>query len=238
MKYLSLQQAMLGMRIVQADHGMIIKSPAGSAEYDLKGRRIKVSGYPEYFPGQLRVKDKRTRKRATMDMTNGMLTVRDGDGTLRVQMGKVFISDASIQDGTITNAKIGAAIVSDHLKSKSDDCLMKADDEHDPVSFKNAAYRFQGDPLPFGGFPGPAVISAKQAVDSSDTKYRLSDDMREAVIDAVRNSEVFQSLVEQVNAQSAAHASTVISLQKGIDQALNDTIRNALQPGGLLHFRK
>ena len=230
MKYLSLQQAMLGMRIVQADHGMIIKSPAGSAEYDLKGRRIKVSGYPEYFPGQLRVKDKRTRKRATMDMTNGMLTVRDGDGTLRVQMGKVFISDVSIQDGTITNAKIGAAIVSDHLKSKSDDCLMKSDDEHDPVSFKNAAYRFQGDPLPFGGFPGASMNSAKNAADTSTTKSRLSDDMREAVLDAVRNSDLFEPIRTELNGQAASLA----TLQQAIHGAVNDAIRNALRPGGLL----
>ncbi|EAM5601785.1 hypothetical protein OBQ85_002807 [Salmonella enterica subsp. enterica serovar Uganda] len=232
MKYLSLQQAMLGMRIVQTDHGMIIKSPAGSTEYDLKGRRIKVNGYPEYFPGQLRVKDKRTPKRATMDMINGMLTVRDGDGTLRVQMGKVFISDASIQDGSITNAKIGTAIVSGHLKNKSDDRLMKAVDEHDPISLKTTAYKFQGAPLPFGGFPGPNVISAKLAVGSSDTKSLLSDDMREAVIDAVRNSEVFQSLVAQLNALSAERESDAVRLQRGIDQALSDTIRNALKPGG------
>ncbi|WP_313124519.1 hypothetical protein [Pseudescherichia sp.] len=61
MKYLSPQQAMLGMRVVLTDSGMIIKSPAGSAEYNLKGRRIKVTGYPEYFPGLLSVKDKRTK---------------------------------------------------------------------------------------------------------------------------------------------------------------------------------
>lgn len=151
--------------------------------------------------------------------------------------GEVFIKDAYIQGGAIQSVSISDTKKSDHsseLKSKSDDCLMKSDDEHDPVSFKNAAYRFQGDPLPFGGFPGPAVISAKQAVDSSDTKYRLSDDMREAVIDAVRNSEVFQSLVEQVNAQSAAHASTALSLQMCIDRVVKDTISNALKPGGLL----
>ncbi|WP_313048406.1 phage tail tip fiber protein [Atlantibacter subterraneus] len=233
MKYLSPQQAMLGMRIVQTDHGMIIKSPAGSAEYDLKGRRIKVNGYPDYFPGQLRVKDKRTPKRATMDMSNGMLTVRDGDGTIRVQIGKVFISDESTQDGTITNAKIGTAIVSGQLTSKSDDRLMKADDEHDPVSFKNAAYRFQGDPIPFGGFPGASMNSA-----SSVTKCHLSEDMIETVLDAVRNSDLFQDLVGRVNAQSAEHASAAISLQMCIDRMVKDTISNALKPGGLLHFRK
>jgi hypothetical protein len=36
MKYLSLQQAMLGMRVIMTDDGLILKSPAGSAHYDLK----------------------------------------------------------------------------------------------------------------------------------------------------------------------------------------------------------
>jgi len=88
MKHLSLQQAMLGMRIVQTDHGMIIKSPAGSAEYDLKGRRIKVSGYPEYFPGQLRVKDKRTKTRGRVVISGEGLTAYGEDGSVRVHMGR------------------------------------------------------------------------------------------------------------------------------------------------------
>ena len=150
------------------------------------------------------------------------------------RVGQNFINDAYIQGCAIYNVKIGTVIVSGQLAGKSDDRLMKVADEHDPVSLKTTAYKFHGEPLPFGGFPGPNVISAKHAAGTSDTKYCLSDDMRQAVIDAVCNSEVFQSLVEQVNAQSAAHASTVISVQKGIEQALNDTIRNALKPGGLL----
>lgn len=152
-----------------------------------------------------------------------------------VQVGKNFINDAYIQGSTICNAKIDTAIVSGKPAGKSDDRLMKVAEEHDPVSFKSAAYRFQGDPPPFGGFPGPNVISAKQAVDSSDTKYRLSDDMREAVIDAVRNSEVFQSLVVQLNALSAERESDAVRLQRGIDQAVTDIMRNALKPGGLLY---
>ncbi|HCD4760066.1 TPA: hypothetical protein NBR58_002647 [Enterobacter hormaechei] len=44
MKYLSLQQAMLGMRVIMTDDGLILKSPAGSAHYDLKGRRHTVWG--------------------------------------------------------------------------------------------------------------------------------------------------------------------------------------------------
>ncbi|WP_313471633.1 hypothetical protein [Atlantibacter hermannii] len=150
------------------------------------------------------------------------------------RVGQNFINDAYIQGCAIYNVKIGTAIVSGQLAGKSDDRLMNVADEHDPVSLKTTAYKFHGEPLPFGGFPGPNVISAKHAVGSSDTKYRLSDDMREAVIDAVRNSEVFQSLVEKVNALSAELESDAVRLQRGIDQALSDTIRNALKPGGLL----
>ncbi|WP_313120083.1 phage tail tip fiber protein [Atlantibacter hermannii] len=150
------------------------------------------------------------------------------------RVGQNFIKDAFIQDGTITNAKIGTAIVSGQLAGKSDDRLMKVANEYDPVSLKTTAYKFQGEPLPFGGFPGPNVISAKHAVGSSDTKSLLSDDMREAVIDAVRNSEVFRSLVAKLNTLSAERESDAVRLQRGIDQALSDTIRNALKPGGLL----
>lgn len=236
MKHLSLQQAMLGMRIIQTDHGMIIKSPAGSAEYDLKGRRIKVNGYPDYFPGQLRVKDKRTPKHATIDMSNGTLTVRDGDGTLRVQMGKVFISDASLQPFKIQSANIGSRIMSGqdsgwHLNKSG---VLNAADEHDPVSLKICADKFQGNSLPFGGFPGASMNSAKNAADASATKLRLSEDMIEAVLDAFRNSDLFQDLEVQINAQASKYESALNSLQNSIEKSIADAIRNALRPGGLL----
>lgn len=135
------------------------------------------------------------------------------DGVIR----NSFINDALIQDGTISNAKIGAAIVSGHLKSKSDDRLMKnAENLPDSKAFnlKDKACVFSG-----------SVIASKTC---------LSDDMREAVIDAVCNSEVFQSLVAQLNTLSNERESDAVRLQRGIDQALSDTIRNALKPGGLL----
>ncbi len=66
-----------------------------------------------------------------------------------------FINDAYIQGCAIYNVKIGTVIVSGQLAGKSDDRLMKVADEHDPVSLKTTAYKFHGEPLPFGGFPGP-----------------------------------------------------------------------------------
>lgn len=137
-----------------------------------------------------------------------------------VQVGKNFIKEAFIQPGTIHNASIGGGITTGHnddFKSQSDDRLMKnAEDLPDSKAFtlKDNAYVFSG-----------SVIASKTC---------LSDDMRQAVIDAVCNSEVFQSLVAQLNALSAERESDAVRLQRGIDQALSDTIRNALKPGGLL----
>lgn len=137
-----------------------------------------------------------------------------------VQVGKNFINDAYIKGGTIQSGSISDTIKSGHsseLKSKSDDRLMKnAEGIPDSKAFtlKDNAYVFSG-----------RVTASKTC---------LSDDMREAVIDAVRNSEVFQSLVAQLNALSAERESAVTSFQRGIDQAVTDTMRNALKPGGLV----
>lgn len=87
MKHLSLQQAMLGMRVVQTDTGTIIKSPAGSAEYNLKGRRIKVNGHPQYFPEHLRVKDKRKPKLERMIISDAGMTGFRADGSVAFRIG-------------------------------------------------------------------------------------------------------------------------------------------------------
>lgn len=108
MKYLSPQQAMLGMRVVLTDNGMIIKSPAGSAEYNLKGRRIKVTGYPEYFPGLLAVKDKRTKKRGRGDISGGELTVYGEGGAVRVRMGRINPpAEQKLVDETYKDSQFG-----------------------------------------------------------------------------------------------------------------------------------
>ena len=69
------------------------------------------------------------------------------------------------------------------------------------------------------------------AVNSKATKIRLTDDMREAVIDAIRESDVFKALQASQDAQAAA----LVTTQQAIEQAASDAIRNALKPGGLLY---
>lgn len=71
------------------------------------------------------------------------------------------------------------------------------------------------------------------AVNNASTRTRLSDDVREAVIDAVRESDVFKALQALQDAQISA----LVTTQQAIEQAATDAIRKALKPGGLLHSR-
>ncbi|HFF7133808.1 TPA: hypothetical protein ACGEPX_002671 [Salmonella enterica] len=106
MKYLSLQQAMLGMRVTMTDDGLILKSPAGSAHYDLKGRRHTVWGDTSFFPEHLRVKDKRKPKCGHVSFGNGEFGKALADlSPFAMKDGQVFIKDAFIQPGTTVSAK-------------------------------------------------------------------------------------------------------------------------------------
>ena len=277
MKHLSLQQAMLGMRIVQTDHGMIIKSPAGSAEYNLKGRRIKVSGYPEYFPGQLRIKDKRTKPRGRVDISGGELTAYGEDGSVRIRVGRInppaeqklvdeilkSVADTSAfrdllyethnygQPGTVT---INTANFIHNFQSESDPRLMSSPDSDEAAK---AAWSIKGHTDDAGVVQvagmGIAVEDGKEQVafkaekfevhksgtlhlkdaiaTAAESKIRLSDEMREAVIDAICESDVFKALLVSQDAQASAQ----VTLQQTINQAVTDAIHNALKPGGLMH---
>lgn len=72
--------------------------------------------------------------------------------------------------------------------------------------------------------------SAKNAADASATKLRLSEDMIEAVLDAVRNSDLFQSLQTGPGGQ----ATFTVDFQQTMCEVATEAIRNALKPGGLI----
>ncbi|WP_220703917.1 phage tail tip fiber protein [Citrobacter braakii] len=70
-------------------------------------------------------------------------------------------------------------------------------------------------------------------VNDTATELRLSDPMQEAILKIVRDSDLFKSLVNSLDAQVAS----IAGLQQAIPDAVNDAIRNALKPGGLLYKR-
>lgn len=76
-------------------------------------------------------------------------------------------------------------------------------------------------------------ISSIASVTGPAIEARLSDDMQELVLKSVRESDLFTSLQAKIDAQKAS----VVGLQQAMREAVNDAIRNALKPGGLLYCR-
>ncbi len=118
MKYLSLEQAMLGMRIELTNAGFTVKSPAGKVEYDEKGRRQSVSGTAYYFPENLKVVDKR-QKKMTVHISERGIEGRKYDGSMSFRVGcftderKEQLEDAARKVRGNINAVIGNAIAND-----------------------------------------------------------------------------------------------------------------------------
>ncbi|WP_240617909.1 MULTISPECIES: phage tail tip fiber protein [Enterobacter] len=104
--------------------------------------------------------------------------------------------------------------------------------------------------LAFGGFPGaishdganPAdgnnataePISSIASATGTATKARLTDEMQELVLKAVRESDLFTSLQTAI----AAKAASTAGLQQAVNDAVSNAIRNALKPGGLLYGKR
>lgn len=100
--------------------------------------------------------------------------------------------------------------------------------------------------LAFGGFPGaishdganPAdgdkataePISSIASATGIATKTRLTDEMQELVVKAVRESDLFTSTQTAIDAQAAS----AVALQQAVNDVVGDAIRNALKPGGMI----
>ena len=93
------------------------------------------------------------------------------------------------------------------------------------VRFLAENFKIVGDPI---------LRAEVRPIGNVAVKTRLSDDMREAVIDAIRESDVFKAL----QASQDAQASALVTTQQAIEQAATDAIRNALKTGGLLFGMK
>lgn len=94
---------------------------------------------------------------------------------------------------------------------------------------KSAPFRTSDDGLAFGGFPGQIIYSASVCGDVNFArKTSLTNEMREDIISAVRESDLFTSL----QAAIAAQAASTVNLQQAVNGAVGDAIRNSLRPGG------
>lgn len=76
----------------------------------------------------------------------------------------------------------------------------------------------------FKGYEAAQSAIENAVVLSMKVKTALSDEMKQAVIDAVRESDLFTSL----------QAASTSDLQQAVNDALGDAIRNAMSPGGAI----
>ncbi|MEG5623330.1 DUF1983 domain-containing protein [Enterobacter hormaechei] len=183
------------------------------------------------------------------------------NGTLVINNGQVFITDAKISDGVLStnyNVKLNDA---DKGKPHEAGMTLGVEEGKQQATFKadrfkvheaaqsasnNEETAFNGG-LAFGGFPGaishdganPAdgnnataePISSIASATGTATKARLTDEMQELVLKAVRESDLFTSLQTAI----AAKAASTAGLQQAVNNAVSNAIRNALKPGGLLY---
>lgn len=123
-------------------------------------------------------------------------------------VSETFLNEALIQPGSIQAAHIYGG----HIYRPDSDERRMEDVAYVPEKM-------------FGALTANYIFNRDAA-----TKARLTDDMREAVLDAVRESDLFQSLQAELN----GHTASVDDIQQKMQQAATDAIRNALKPGGLL----
>lgn len=147
-----------------------------------------------------------------------------------IKDGEVFIKDAFIGNG-ITSANWSMKVNADENGHRYAAGMgVAVEDGKEQVAFK--AERFSVTAAAQNIIENAqAMTSARITAAELKTRLCLSDDMREAVIDAIRESDVFKALLVSQDAQ----ASSLVTTQQAIEQAANDAIRNALKPGGLLY---
>lgn len=179
------------------------------------------------------------------------------------KIGKACIHEALIGDGVVSanyivkmnvnhGGKLHVAGMAGCIEGDQRKVVFEADrfkvHESAQSASNNEETAFNGG-LAFGGFPGaishdganPAdgnnataePISSIASATGTATKTRLTDEMQELVLKAVRESDLFTSLQTAI----AAQESSTSDLKQALNDAVGDAIRNALKPGGLLYKR-
>lgn len=136
--------------------------------------------------------------------------------------GKAYIHEALIGDGVVSQNYSVKLNVAGKGKPHEAGMTLGVEGEHSKVEF--LADRFKVHEAASSIIENAVATNAKMNI-------RLGDETKQAVIDAVRESDLFKSLQASLDAQFSAQ----LAAQLNINEAVNRAIRNALQPGGLLY---
>ncbi|MCG8282170.1 phage tail tip fiber protein [Escherichia coli] len=159
--------------------------------------------------------------------------------------GKAYIHEALIGDGVVSanyivkmnvnhGGKLHVAGMAGCIEGDQRKVVFEADrfkvNEAAQSASNNEKTTFNAG-LSFGGFPGAISHDKANPADGNNaTKTSINDEMCEAIISAVRESDLFAALQAKIDAQTAS----VVGLQQAMHEAVNDALRNALKPGGIL----
>ncbi|EPE4062134.1 phage tail tip fiber protein [Enterobacter hormaechei] len=138
--------------------------------------------------------------------------------------GKAYIHEALIGNGTLSTNYSVKMNVDYGGKRYADGMTLRVEDGQSNVEFMADRYTVH---------EAASSIIENAVATSAKTKIRLGDEMKQAVIDAVRESDLFASLQANIDAQTAS----VAGLQQAMNEAVTNAIKNALKPGGLLYNR-
>ncbi|EKS6381283.1 DUF1983 domain-containing protein [Enterobacter hormaechei] len=146
------------------------------------------------------------------------------NGVLIINNGQVFVTDAKIDDAVLSKSYSVKMNVAYKGKPHEAGMALSVEGDQSKVEFLADRYTVQ---------EAASSIIENAVATSAKTKFRLGDEMKQAVIDAVRESDLLASLQANVDAQTAS----VAGLQQAMHDAVKDALRNALKPGGLLYKR-
>ncbi|HBL8869956.1 TPA: DUF1983 domain-containing protein [Enterobacter hormaechei] len=198
------------MVLILRDDGHELQTAEYTARYDRNGKRTIAMGLYEKSPFSFRV------ERLTEDKSTGL--------AIGVKEGEVFIKDAFIGSGIVSanyNVKLNINNVG---KSHEAGMTLGVEDGQSNVEFMADRYMVH---------EAAQSIIGNAVATKAKINIALGDETKQAVIDAVRESDLFASLQAKIDAQTAS----VVGLQQAMHDAVNDAIRRALKPGGLLFKR-
>ncbi len=138
--------------------------------------------------------------------------------------GKAYIHEALIGNGTLSTNYSVKMNVDYGGKRYAAGMTLGVEDSQSNVEFMADRYTVH---------EAASSIIENAVATSAKTKIRLGDEMKQAVIDAVRESDLFASLQANIDAQTAS----VAGLQQAMHDAVTNAIKNAMKPGGLLYNR-
>ena len=146
------------------------------------------------------------------------------NGVLIINNGEVFVTDAKIDDAVLSKSYSAKLNVASKGKPHEAGMTLGVEDGQSNVEFMADRYTVH---------EAASSIIENAVATSEKTKIRLGDEMKQAVIDAVRESDLFASIQANIDAQTAS----VAGLQQAMNEAVTNAIKNALKPGGLLYNR-